>query len=331
MTDFTFRPGHTALEAVGLGMKHRRAWALRDCSFRLPAGRVCALVGPNGAGKTTLLSLAAGLRRPTEGSLTVLGRRPGGAEVRPRVAYLSQDKPLYARFTIADTLRMGRELNPASWDRATAERLVDEGGLSPGARVGDLSGGQRTRVALALALGKRPELLLLDEPMADLDPLSRHQMTTALMTAAAERAVTVVMSSHILAELDGICDYLLLVADGKVRLAGEVEDLLAAHTLLVGRHEQPGAPREFAAHTVVETRRTGRQLTALIRPDGRPVRGGWQASEPTLEELLLAHLRAPDAPPLLTPSAEPRVEGKAVGASVGRSRLGPAASGPYGV
>ncbi|MBT2387460.1 ABC transporter ATP-binding protein [Streptomyces sp. ISL-11] len=309
MTGLTFQPGRTAVEAVGLGARYRRRWALRDCSFRLPAGRVCALVGPNGAGKSTLLSLAAGLRRPTEGSLTVFGARPGDPAVRPRVAFLSQDKPLYPRFTIADTLRMGRELNPGSWDQAAAERLVSGGGLSSHARVGDLSGGQRSRVALALAIGKRPVLLLLDEPMADLDPLVRHEMTAALMAQAAEHATTVVLASHVLADLDGVCDYLLLIADGRVRLAGEVEDLLAAHTLLVGRHEADGPPREFAAHTVVESRVTGRQLTALVRTEG-PVGGQWRASEPSLEELLLAHLRAPDAPPLLAPSAEPRA-GKA--------------------
>ncbi|MFC5722600.1 ABC transporter ATP-binding protein [Streptomyces gamaensis] len=305
MTDLTRRPERTALEAAGLGVKHRRGWALRDCSFRLPVGRVCALVGPNGAGKSTLLSLAAGLRRPTAGTLTVLGGRPGEKRVRPRIAYLSQHKPLYPRFTIADTLRMGRELNPERWDQSAAERLVHAGRLAPDARVGDLSAGQRTRVALALAFGKTPELLLLDEPMSDLDPLVRHELTAALMTEAAERATTVVMASHVLAELDCVCDYLLLVADGRIRLAGEVEELLAAHTLLIGRHEQPGPPREFARHTVVESRTTGRQLTALLRPDG-PVAGAWQTAEPSLEELLLAHLRAPDAPPLLTPSAEPR-------------------------
>ncbi|RLU86886.1 ABC transporter ATP-binding protein [Streptomyces griseocarneus] len=305
MTELTYRHGHTALEAVGLGVRRRRAWALRECSFRLPAGRVCALVGPNGAGKSTLLSLAAGLLRPAEGSITVFGGRPGDVAVRPRVAYVSQDKPLFPRFTIADTLRMGRELNPGRWDQAAAERLVDGGGLSHSARVGDLSGGQRTRVALALALGKRPELLLLDEPMADLDPLARHEMTAALMAEAAEHATTVVMASHVLSELDGVCDYLLLMADGRIRLAGEVEDLLAAHAVVVGRHELPGTPREFSPHTVVEARSTGRQLTALLRPDG-PVRGPWRAAEPSLEELLLAHLRAPGAPALLTPSAEPR-------------------------
>ncbi|MEU3875121.1 MULTISPECIES: ABC transporter ATP-binding protein [Streptomyces] len=306
MTDLTFAPGRTALEAVGLGARHRRhRWALRECSFRVPAGRVCALVGPNGAGKSTLLSLAAGLMRPAEGRLRVFGGEAGGAGVRPRVAYVAQDKPLYPDFTVADTLRMGRHLNPGRWDAAGAERIVRGGDLSPGARVGTLSGGQRTRLALALALGKRPELLLLDEPMSDLDPLVRHEMTALLMAEAAERGTTVVIASHILAELEEVCDYLLLVAGGRVRLAGEVEDLISAHRLVVGRHEEAGTPRAFAPHTVVESRTTGRQLTALLRTDG-PVAGAWQVSEPTLEELLLAHLRSPGAPPLLAPSAEPR-------------------------
>ncbi|MFF4738811.1 ABC transporter ATP-binding protein [Streptomyces sp. NPDC001262] len=306
MTDLTYLPDRTALEAAGLGVKHRRGWALRDCSFRIPAGRICALVGPNGAGKSTLLSLAAGLRRPTAGALHVLGGgRPSDRAVRPRIGYVAQDKPLYPHLTVGETLRVGEELNPATWDWATAERIVAAGGLPPAARIASLSGGQRTRVALALALGKRPELLLLDEPMSDLDPLVRHEMTAALMTAAAEHSTTVVMASHVLAELDGVCDYLLLVADGRIRLAGEVEDLLSVHSLVMGRHESEGLPREFTGHTVVESRVTGRQITALLRTDG-PVAGEWEVAEPSLEELLLAHLRSPDAPPLLTPTAEPR-------------------------
>ncbi|MEU3353551.1 ABC transporter ATP-binding protein [Streptomyces sp. NPDC037389] len=312
MTDLTFLPDRTALEAVDLGVRYRGGWALRDCSFRLPAGRVCALVGPNGAGKSTLLSLAAGLRKPSAGRLSVLGGAPGGADVRPRVAYVAQDNPLYPHFTVADTLRLGRELNPGSWDQAAAERLVYEGGagggVRPGARVDSLSGGQRRRVALAFALAKRPELLLLDEPMSDLDPLVRHEMMAALMAQAAEHATTVVIASHIVAELEGACDYLLLIADGRVRLAGEVEDLLSAHRLVMGRYEDAGTPREFAAHTIVETRTTGRQLTALVRTDG-PIGGHWEVAEPSLEELLLAHLRAPGAPALVAPSAEPRPAG----------------------
>ncbi|MEV5683139.1 ABC transporter ATP-binding protein [Streptomyces sp. NPDC052164] len=284
-----------AIEADGLGMTYgrRRRWALRDCTFRLPAGRVCALVGPNGAGKSTLLALAAGLRAPGEGTVRVLGSSP--AEVRERIAYVAQEKPLYPQLTVADTLWAGGELNPAAWDRDTAERVV--GDLPRDARVRSLSGGQRTRLALALALGKRPELMLLDEPMADLDPLVRHRLMGVLMAEAAEHGTTIVLSSHILTELEGACDYLLLVDGGRVRLGGETEDLVGAHALLTGQ------VRDLAPHTVVESRTTGRQLTALVRKEGPVDDTAWDITEPSLEDLLLAHLRAPDAPPLLTPSA----------------------------
>ncbi|MFJ8754082.1 ABC transporter ATP-binding protein [Streptomyces sp. NPDC102441] len=284
-----------AIEANGLGMTYgrKRGWALRDCSFRLPAGRICALVGPNGAGKSTLLALAAGLLRPAEGSVRVLGTAPG--EARPRIAYVSQDKPLYPQLTVADTLWAGRQLNPATWDGAAAGRVA--GPLPQDAKVRTLSGGQRTRLALALALGKRPELMLLDEPMADLDPLARHELMGILMAEAAENATTIVMSSHILAELEGSCDYLLFVDGGRVRLGGESEDIVAAHALVTGQ------VRELAPHTVVESRTTGRQLTALVRREGPVDLADWEVTEPSLEELLLAHLRSPEAPPLLTPSA----------------------------
>ncbi|MEW2397885.1 ABC transporter ATP-binding protein [Streptomyces sp. NPDC046862] len=281
----------TAMEAAALGRRFGRngEWALRDCTFRLPAGSVCAIVGPNGAGKSTLLAIAAGLLRPTEGTLTVLGTTP--AEARERFAYVAQDKPLYPQLSIAETLRLGEELNPGRWDQAVAERIVADGDLDPHTRVRTLSGGQRTRVALALALGKRPELLLLDEPMADLDPLARHQLMGALMAEAAEHGTTVVMSSHVIAELEDACDHLLLIGGGHVRLAGPLDDLLAAHVLVTG---QDG---DLDPHTVVESRTTGRQLTALIRPDG-PLDDEWRTTEPTLEELVLAHLRSPEAPVL---------------------------------
>ncbi|MEV0280849.1 ABC transporter ATP-binding protein [Streptomyces sp. NPDC050610] len=305
MTDLTYQPDRTAVEAVGLGYKHWRGRALRDCSFRLPSGRVCGLVGPNGAGKSTLLALAAGLRRPTEGRIELLGHEPADPALRPRIGYLAQDKPLYPYLTVRETLRLGRELNPDRWDQATAESILGEGHVPFGRRVAALSGGQRTRVALALVFAKRPEILLLDEPLSDLDPLVQHEMTAALMSAAAEHAITVVMSSHVLASLDGVCDYLLLIAGGRVRLAGEVEDLLAAHSLVVGRKEGGARQPELAPHTVIESRTTGRQLTALVRSEG-PVTGPWEAAEPSLEELLLGYLRSPDAPCLFTPSAEPR-------------------------
>ena len=295
----------TALEATGLGKKYRRGWALRDLTFRLPVGRICALVGPNGSGKSTLLSLAADLLAPTTGTVRVFGADPRSAEARRRIAFVAQDKPLYPRFTVAETLRLGRELNPG-WDQSAAERVMAEAEVPLTARVGSLSGGQRTCVALALALGKRADLLLLDEPMADQDPLRRHRMMGALMAEAAERGTSVVISTHVLAELDGVCDFLLLIGGGRLRLAGDTDAVQAAHRLITGpRGTDGGTPWEAARHTVVETRATGRQLTALIRPSAAVTEDGWIVREPSLEEVLLGYLGAPDAPPLITAGARP--------------------------
>ncbi|SNX62212.1 ABC-2 type transport system ATP-binding protein [Streptomyces sp. TLI_55] len=282
----------TALEAAALGKRFGRlrrsaGWALRDCSFALPAGRVCAVVGPNGAGKSTLLALAAGLLAPTEGTLTVLGAPVGQA--RARVGFVAQDKPLYPQLTVAETLRMGGDLNPGRWDARAAERIATGGDLDPKARIRSLSGGQRTRVALALALGKRPELLLLDEPMADLDPLARHELMGVLMSQAAQHGTTIVMSSHVVAELEDSCDHLLLIGGGRVRLAGEIDDLLETHARV-----SAAADTDLAPHAVVESRITGRQLTALIRP-AAPLPADWRTGTPSLEELVLSYLRNPEA------------------------------------
>ena len=266
--------GSAALVAAGLGKRYRRGWALQDCTFTLPAGRIAALIGPNGAGKSTLMSLATGLLRETAGSVEVLGK-PG---------FLAQGKPLYPRFTVEEMLRAGRKLNP-DWDDEYARRLVDEAGVPLGARIRTLSGGQRTRVALAVALGRRPGVVLLDEPLADLDPLARQEVMRAPMAEVAETGTTVVLSSHVIADLDGICDHLLLLSDGRVRLAGDVEDLLAEHRLLIG-------PRslEVPPEVVVERRDAERQSTVLVRgladlPDVEVV-------DPTLEELALGYFRA---------------------------------------
>ncbi|KDR60204.1 MULTISPECIES: ABC transporter ATP-binding protein [Streptomyces] len=293
----------TAIEARGLGKRFGRRNALDACSFRLPAGRICALVGPNGAGKSTLLTLAAGLARPSGGELRVLGTTP--AEARREIAYVAQDKALFPQLTVADTLRLGADLNPGRWDQEAAERIVHgdgaESALDPYAKVRGLSGGQRTRVALALALGKRPALLLLDEPVSDLDPLARHQLMGTLLAEAAEHGTTVVMSSHILGELAGACDFLLLLGSGRVRMAGPADDLTAVHRLVTG----PGGAAELAPHTVIESRPHGRGQSALIRPEG-PVGPGWECEEPSLEDVLLAHLRNPSAPALLAPEATVR-------------------------
>ena len=290
-----------ALEAVGLGRRYRRGWALRDCSFRLPAGRVCALVGPNGAGKTTLLSLAAGLLEPSTGTIRLGGHPARSAEARQHTAFLSQEKALYPRFRVSDTLRIGRELNP-TWHQETAERIIAAGDIPMDARVGTLSGGQRTRVAFALALGKRPRLLLLDEPMADLDPLVRRRMTDLLMSEAAQHGSTVVMSSHLVSELEGACDFLVLIDKGTVRLAGDVAELIAAHRTVSAPDAHAARLAKLPGQVTVETRSTGGRTTALIRPRG-PLPADHDPALPTLEDLLLAHLRTADAPPLITPTA----------------------------
>ncbi|MGW4212337.1 ABC transporter ATP-binding protein [Lentzea sp. NPDC004789] len=219
---------HLPVLAENLGKKYSRGWALQDCALQVPAGRIVALVGPNGAGKSTLMGLITGLLRPTTGRIAVFGDVPNGRGMHASVAFLTQAKPLYPQFTVADTLRFGRNANPG-WDQAYAEELVRRARVPFEAKVGTLSGGQRTRVALALALGKRPRLLMLDEPLADLDPLARETVLQTLLQECRAQGITVLLSSHVLAELEGVCDHLVLLTSGRVQLAGDVDRLLRQH------------------------------------------------------------------------------------------------------
>jgi ABC-2 type transport system ATP-binding protein len=286
-----------ALAATGLGKRYRRSWALRDCSVAIPEGRVVALVGPNGAGKTTLLHLAVGLLAPSAGEVRVLGAPPANrSEVLARVGFLAQDKPLYSGFRVDEMLRFGARLNPG-WDQAVADRWLERFELPPDRRVGQLSGGQRTQLALALA--KRPRLLLLDEPMADLDPLVRHDLTRLLMEAVATDGLTVVLSSHVVAELATVCDYLVLLATGRVQLAGDTEELLAGHKLLVGPYRDPPSA---GPHQLVAASHTDRQTTLLVRTTG-PVRDpAWAVRDVGLEQLVLAYMRHPEVSALPRPA-----------------------------
>ncbi|MGW5864488.1 ABC transporter ATP-binding protein [Streptomyces sp. NPDC055239] len=290
-----------AIEAHGLGKEYRRGWALRDVSFQLPIGRVCGLVGPNGAGKSTLMGMATNMIRPSAGALRVFGSEPGSTEAVLRTAFLTQEKPLFKRFTVAETLRLGRELNPL-WDQEVAEGIVNAGQVPMKAKIGTLSGGQRTRVAFALAFGKRPDLLILDEPMSDLDPLVRRELMATLKSEAAEHGTTVLVSSHMLAELEYICDYLLVIANGGLRLAGEVNELRSAHALFATAGD--GAHSAVAPHTVIETLGAGDGRSGVLARLSAPIQYGGQAEPPTLEELLLGYLRSPDAPALIAPSAQ---------------------------
>jgi ABC-2 type transport system ATP-binding protein len=291
-----------ALEATALGKRYGSNWALRDCALTVPAGSVTALVGPNGAGKTTLLQLAVGLIEPASGAISVFGHDPRAEPlaVLPRVGFVAQDHPLPRRFTIGETLRLGRKLNP-SWDDAVAQRRVDELGLSRRQRVGTLSGGQQAQVALTLALAKRPQLLLLDEPVASLDPLARREFLTGVLRAVTETGMTVVLSSHIVADLERICDQLIILANGRTQLVGPIEELLAEHRLLTGPRADAAAVARV--HQVIRESHTERQTTLLVRANGHVYDACWELHEVDLEEIVLAYLG--------TTSAAARVEAPA--------------------
>lgn len=217
------------IETEGLGKRYRRAWALRDCTLQIPGGHVVALVGPNGAGKTTLLHMAVGLTTPTAGTVSVLGgRQPGSPEALDRVAFVAQDAPLYANLPAAHMLRVARNLNQR-WDTHRAEIRLAELGIPLERKVGRLSGGQKAQLALTIALARRPELLVLDEPMASLDPLARHEFMESVTAAAAEDRISVVLSSHVLADLERVADYVIVLSRGAIQIAGEVGDVLAQH------------------------------------------------------------------------------------------------------
>jgi len=278
-----------ALETTELGKRYGSRWALRDCSLEIPQGRVAALVGPNGAGKTTLLQLAVGISQPSRGRVEVFGWSPHDQPlmVLARVGFVAQDHPLYRSFAVADMLRMGRKLNPRWDDRIASERL-DRLGISRSQRVGKLSGGQQAQVALVMALAKRPDLLLLDEPVASLDPLARREFLQSLMDAVADGGLTVLLSSHLLADLERVCDYLVILSASRVQLAGQIDRILAQHRLITGPRD--GARRLGAAHSVVQARHSDRQSTLLVATNRAVTEPGWVIDVPSLEEIVLAYL-----------------------------------------
>ncbi|OLF05100.1 ABC transporter ATP-binding protein [Actinophytocola xinjiangensis] len=284
----------TVLRATNLGLRYtKRRWALAGCELDVPAGHVAGLVGPNGAGKSTLLNLAAGMLRPTEGTIEVCGGIPGsGTDQLAKVGYVAQNTPLYAGLTVAEHLRLGASLNPR-WDADLARRRIERIGLDPNQAAGRLSGGQRAQLALTIGIAKRPELLLLDEPVAALDPLARRDFLRDLMEAVAEQGLSVLMSSHLIADLERVCDYLVVLVDSRVRLTGEVENLLAVHHRLSGpRRDVDDLPD---GQRIVSARHTDRQTTLCVRSENALFDPLWTVGELTLEDLVLEYLSTPEA------------------------------------
>jgi ABC-2 type transport system ATP-binding protein len=279
---------NAVIETNGLGKRYRRKWALTDCTLSIPAGHVVGLVGPNGAGKSTLLNLAVGLLAPTAGMIEVLGGTPAdGPAQLARVGFLSQDAPLYAGFSVAEHLKLGARMNPR-WDAELARDRVDRLDLDPGQKAGTLSGGQRAQLALTLAVAKRPELLILDEPVASLDPLARREFLQDLMEAVAEQELSVVLSSHLVSDLERVCDYLIVLIGSRVRVAGPVDELLAAHHLLTGPRREPDTLPDSVE--VVSASHTDVQSTLLVRAAGKILDPAWTVSEVGLEDLVLGYM-----------------------------------------
>ena len=276
------------VEASGLGKTYGRRHALTDCTLSIPSGRVVGLVGPNGAGKSTLLNLAVGLLAPTSGSIEVLGEVPVDDPAHlSRVGFVAQDTPTYRGLSVADHLRLGARLNPG-WDAASAADRIERLRLDPKQKAGQLSGGQRAQLALTLAIAKRPELLILDEPVASLDPLARREFLQHLMEAVAEHELSVILSSHLVADLERVCDHLVVLVGSRVRTSGDVDELLATHVRLTGARRDPETLP--GSQHVVEESHTDRQSTYIVRTDEPVYDPRWTVEPLSLEDLVLAYM-----------------------------------------
>jgi ABC-2 type transport system ATP-binding protein len=277
-----------AIATAGLGKRFGRKWALQECSLSVPEGSVCALIGPNGAGKTTLLRLLAGLSSPSTGTARVLGRQPRQSpEFLASVGYLAQEAPLYQRLSADDHIALGSHLN-GRWDGPLARRRLAALHIPCDRPVRTLSGGQRAQVALAMALAKRPRVLLLDEPMAALDPLARREFLATLTEAVAEGDLTVVVSSHLVHDLERICDHLILLSASRTQVCDGIDDLLASHKVLTGGRRNIDTVEPGVA--VIRAVQTERQSQLLVRLDGSVLDPAWEVTETGLEDIVLAYM-----------------------------------------
>ncbi len=286
------------LQAKGLTKRYGRRTALSDCTLSIPAGHVVGLVGPNGAGKTTLLQIAVGMLPPTSGTIEVLGGQPAtGAAQLARVGFVAQETPTYAGLSVADHLRFGAHTNPG-WDQQLADDRIAKLRLDTSQKAGKLSGGQRAQLALTLAIAKRPDLLILDEPVSSLDPLARREFLQSLMAFIADHGASVILSSHLVSDLERVCDYLIVLVDSRVRIAGEVDDLLTTH------HRVTGASRDLDSLLplveTIEESHTDRQSTLIVRGSNPIDDPAWTVEDLTLEDLVLAYMAQAATGPVRT-------------------------------
>lgn len=277
-----------AIETTDLTKRYGRRTALSECTVSIPTGKIVGLVGPNGAGKSTLLNLAVGLLEPSAGAIRVLGHRPAESpEQLARVGFVAKNTPVYAGMSVADHLRFGSWVNP-TWDDAVATQRMEHLELDLTQKVGTLSGGQRAQLALTMAIAKRPELLILDEPVASLDPLARREFLQALMSVVVEQGVSVILSSHLVADLERVCDYLVVLVSSRVQVAGEIEELLAAHhRLSAPRRDGLRLPGDW---DVIEQNDADRQSTLIVRHDNPILDPTWMIERLSLEDLVLAYM-----------------------------------------
>lgn len=279
---------NAVLQTEGLGKRYGRRAALSDCTVEVPGGHVVGLVGPNGAGKTTLLHLAVGLLVPTSGSIRVLGAQPAAdAAQLGRIGFVAQDTPIYAHLSVGDHLRFGAHMN-VHWDAELARERIEQLEFDVDQRAGSLSGGEQAQLALTLAIAKRPELLILDEPVASLDPLARREFLQDLMEIVTDHHVSVVLSSHLVADLERVCDYLVVLVSSRVAIAGEVEELLATHYRLVGPRRDESATPE--SQEVIESSHTDVQTTLVVRTGDPILDPAWTVERLNLEDLVLAYM-----------------------------------------
>jgi ABC-2 type transport system ATP-binding protein len=281
-------PAVSAIEARNVSRAYGSNWALQDCSLDIPVGSVTGLVGPNGAGKTTLLNLATGMLRPTTGRIQVLGGVPGhGTAQLRKVGFVAQETPVYTGLSVADHLKLGQHMN-ARWDAELAASRIRELKLDLRRKAGRMSGGQRAQLALTMAVARRPDLLILDEPVASLDPLARREFLAGLADATAGQQMSVVMSSHLVSDLERICDYLVVLVASRIQVAGPVTEVLAGHHLISGpsvdRSDLPGDAE------IISAARSLGQTTVLVQAAAAPQHPAWTVTRPNLEDVVLGYM-----------------------------------------